>query len=144
VRIETAAGLGVTSRPGGSTKGGRIPVTEPVLKAKERATRAERIALSVCVVYQLGSNSRSMSMPRSSDTICMTLRLPRSLHREVTTTARRQGISATAVITHSIEEEMRRHVERRLFEAFTLVGDDMAEAEVEWMVPLFREATDGE
>jgi len=69
----------------------------------------------------------------------LTLRLPYELYEESKKIAEKRGKSYTAFILEILGEKLKDEKKKSLFDAFTLVGKDIEEADVEYAFELQRE-----
>jgi post-segregation antitoxin (ccd killing protein) len=64
----------------------------------------------------------------------LTVRLPGSIYRTAKRLARAEGVSVNALVSAAIADKARRAASRRLSRAYDLLGEDMAEANVEGLL----------
>ncbi len=64
----------------------------------------------------------------------ITLRLPPDLHAAVTQAARSRSQSVNAYIQHGLEELVRVEEEKARYAAYTLLGQDVEECDVEYAI----------
>ena len=69
----------------------------------------------------------------------LTLRLPYELYEESKKIAEKRGKSYTAFILEILGEKLKDEKKKSLFDAFTLVGKDIEEADVEYAFEVQRE-----
>ncbi len=70
----------------------------------------------------------------------ITLRLPPDLHAAVTQAARSRSQSLNAYIQHSLEELVRAEEENARYAAYTLLGQDAEQCDVEYAIHAQAEA----
>ena len=70
----------------------------------------------------------------------LTVRLPGSIYRTAKRLARAEGVSINALVSAAIADKARRAAARRLSRAYDLLGEDMAEANVEGLLEAQVEA----
>ena len=71
--------------------------------------------------------------------VAMTLRMDPELHRRAKAVARRRGATLTGLVQSVVEEAVREEEQRELFEAFSLVSEEVEETAVEFAVPAENE-----
>ena len=74
----------------------------------------------------------------------LTIRLPNDLYETARTLARRRQLSLNGLILSALEAEAKAEQEARLYDAFGLLGEDIAEAGVEYAVSAQREVVIGD
>ncbi len=74
----------------------------------------------------------------------ITVRLPETVYRSASEMARRNRLSLNRLIQRSVEAAVKEEEQRRLREAFTLVGRDMQESDVEFAHAAQAEVVTGE
>ena len=72
--------------------------------------------------------------------VAFTLRFDADLYQRIKTACRRDGRSVTAFVQDAVTRTLARQDAAALFQAFTLVGEDMNEASVEFAHEVQREA----
>lgn len=75
-----------------------------------------------------------------SATHSLTIRIPDSVYRAARKLAEREGVSLNRLVIQALGERARQSVERRLAEAYEVLGQDEAEAEVETFLGVQAEA----
>ncbi len=80
-------------------------------------------------------------MQSAGDSVTITLRLPVTLHEAVKGLAKRRRSSVNSVIVEGVSGLVRSAEDQALYDAFTLVGADLGGSDVDWMLPIFMEAT---
>lgn len=77
----------------------------------------------------------------AADTQSLTLRLPKKLYEASRSLARRRGVSLNSLVQAQLGDAIRAERHRRIYESFdALAADPDEDTDVEWMVPLQREA----
>lgn len=71
--------------------------------------------------------------------VALTLRLEENLYTRAKEVAAAHKTSFTAFVQRALSELLRREEQKTLFDAFSLVGQDLAEADVEFALPAQRE-----
>lgn len=69
----------------------------------------------------------------------LTVRLPDDLYETARAVARRREVSLNALVQQGLEALARQEQDAHLYEAFGLLGEDAAEADVEFAQPAQRE-----
>jgi hypothetical protein len=64
----------------------------------------------------------------------MTIRLPQALYKAGREMAKRRRMSLNRLVQESLQATIRTEEEQRLYDAFTLVGQDTAESSVEFAI----------
>ncbi len=64
----------------------------------------------------------------------MTIRLPQALYRAGREMAKRRRVSLNRLVQESLQATIKTEEEQRLYDAFTLVGQDAEESSVEYAV----------
>jgi hypothetical protein len=72
----------------------------------------------------------------------MTIRIPEDIYNFGSRLARNRRVSLNKLITESLEHELRREEEQHLFEAFTELGRDAEDTDVEFAIAAQREVID--
>ncbi len=75
-----------------------------------------------------------------SATHSLTVRIPDSVYLAAKKLAAREGVSLNQLVIQALGERARQSVERRLAEAYEVLGQDEAEAEVETLIGIQAEA----
>ena len=75
-----------------------------------------------------------------SATHSLTVRIPDSVYRAARKLAEREGVSLNQLVIQALGERARQSIERRLAEAYEVLGQDEAEAEVETLLGSQAEA----
>lgn len=75
-----------------------------------------------------------------SATHSLTVRIPDSVYLAAKKLAAREGVSLNQLVIQALGERARQSVERRLAEAYEVLGQDEAEAEVETFLGIQAEA----
>jgi len=70
----------------------------------------------------------------------LTVRIPDSVYRAARKLAEREGVSLNRLVVQALGERARQSIERRLAEAYEVLGQDEAEAEVETFLGIQAEA----
>jgi len=70
----------------------------------------------------------------------LTVRLSGSVYRTAKRLARAEGVSINALVSAAVSDRARRAAARRLSRAYDLLGEDMAEANVEGLLEAQVEA----
>ncbi|HYV41518.1 MAG TPA: hypothetical protein VEO02_06975 [Thermoanaerobaculia bacterium] len=70
----------------------------------------------------------------------LTVRLSGSVYRTAKRLARTEGVSINALVSAAVTDRARRAAARRLSRAYDLLGEDMAEANVEGLLEVQVEA----
>lgn len=76
----------------------------------------------------------------ASDQKTMSLRLPAALHLATRRLAQRRGISLNALIQQSLEALLRDEEEKRFYDSFTLLGEDLEACDVAYAAAAQQEA----
>lgn len=71
--------------------------------------------------------------------VALTLRFDPDLYQRIKTTCRREGCSMTAFVQDAVAGKLARQDAVALFQAFTLVGEDVSEASIEFAHDAQRE-----
>ena len=74
------------------------------------------------------------------ETHSLTVRIPDSVYRAAKKIAERDGVSLNRLVVQALGERARQSIERRLAEAYEVLGQDEAEAEVETFLGVQAEA----
>jgi predicted transcriptional regulator len=77
-------------------------------------------------------------------TKALTIRLPADLHRAVRELARRRQTSVSALVQEGLSALLKADQEARLYAAFGQLGEDAAEADVDYALPAFWEVLERE
>jgi hypothetical protein len=75
--------------------------------------------------------------------VAFTLRFDPDLYQRVKSASRREGLSVTAFVQAAVARKLAEEEAAELFGAFTIVGEDMEEANVEFAAEAQREAAAG-
>lgn len=75
-----------------------------------------------------------------SATHSLTVRIPDSVYLAAKKLAAREGVSLNQLVIQALGERARQSVERRLAEAYEVLGQDETEAEVETLIGIQAEA----
>jgi predicted DNA-binding protein len=75
------------------------------------------------------SMTNTMTTPKT-----VTLRLPENLYHAGNLAAQKRQISMNALLKESLEARLKELEDEEMFEAFTLVGQDKEEADVEFAI----------
>lgn len=75
-----------------------------------------------------------------SETHSLTVRIPDSVYRAARKIAEREGVSLNRLVVQALGERARQSIERRLAEAYEVLGQDEDEAEVETFLGVQAEA----
>jgi hypothetical protein len=75
-----------------------------------------------------------------SATHSLTVRIPDSVYRAARKVAKREGVSLNKLVVQALGERALQSIERRLAEAYEVLGQDEAEAEVETFLGVQAEA----
>ena len=70
----------------------------------------------------------------------LTVRLPGSVYRAARKLAEREGVSLNLLVVQALGERARQSTERRLVEAYEVLGRDETEADVETYIGIQAEA----
>lgn len=74
------------------------------------------------------------------ETHSLTVRIPDSVYRAARKLAKREGVSLNRLVVQALGERARQSIERRLADAYEVLGQDEAEAEVETFLGIQAEA----
>ncbi len=74
------------------------------------------------------------------ETHSLTVRIPDSVYRAARKLAEREGVSLNRFVIQALGERARQSIERRLADAYEVLGQDEAEAEVETVLGVQAEA----
>ncbi len=74
------------------------------------------------------------------ETHSLTVRIPDSVYRAARKLAEREGVSLNRLVIQALGERARQSIERRLADAYEVLGQDEAEAEVETFLGIQAEA----
>jgi hypothetical protein len=83
-------------------------------------------------------------MPMASNVKTLTVRLPEDLYQQAGEVARRKQWSMNATIQEALRQLTFQDQQARLYEAFSLLGEDATEADVEFALDAQREVVDHE
>ncbi len=67
-----------------------------------------------------------------SEKVALTLRLPSDLYRKTKIIAQKKGKSFTGYIRELLEEKLKEEEKKELFDAFSLVAEDIEEVDVDY------------
>jgi hypothetical protein len=79
-------------------------------------------------------------MARNTKT--MTVRLPERIYADSSRLAHRRQVSLNHLIQESLEHELKREDDQHLYDAFTQLGEDAEEYNVEYAIAAQREVID--
>ena len=74
------------------------------------------------------------------ETHSLTIRIPDSVYRAARRLAEREGVSLNRLVIQALGEKARQSIERRLADAYEVLGQDEAEADVETFLGVQAEA----
>ena len=81
-----------------------------------------------------------MRRHQTAEAHALTVRLPAPVYKTAKRLARAEGVSVNALVSVAITEKARRAAARRLSRAYDLLGEDIAEANVEGLLEAQVEA----
>ena len=73
-------------------------------------------------------------MPSSSELRALTLRIPPNVYESSRLIANRRSVSLNALIQQSLEDMIRADEEQASYDAYTLLGQDAQECDVEYAI----------
>jgi hypothetical protein len=75
-----------------------------------------------------------------AETHSLTVRIPDSVYRAAKKLAEREGVSLNRLVIQALGEKARQSIERRLADAYEVLGHDEAEVDVETFLGVQAEA----